>query len=442
MSQYGAMGAASQGWDYRTILAHYYTGTALATLERRPRGARAAAVAGRQRRVLRRERRRRPHPVAHPHLLRARPAPAGSWRCSRRADACWPRSRRRCASPAPRRSCCAGTAANGRSNGAYRGALEFRPGALGGVNAINAVGLDDYVQGVVPAESPSSWPIEALKAQAVAARTYAVTTSKAGDGFDQYPDTRSQVYGGVAVETPSTNAATQATRGQLVTYDGTPVITFFFSTSGGRTENVENSVFATQPQAVAAAPSTIRTTTCRRSTAGGRSACAYATAGARLGGLVKGRFKGIAGRPARRVAADRQRRHRRLARAHARHRRDAARALRPLRHVGLLHLDPLRPGAGPPHPRRRPRAARRGGVGPAGAALVAAPRRRRRLARLRAPGAHGRPAHGAAARGRRLDRGSARANRRAAAATASRLAAPGVYRVRWAGHTGPAVRVS
>ena len=96
--------------------------------------------------------------------------------------------------------------------------------------------------GVVSRESPASWPIEALKAQAVAARTYAITTTKGGNGFDHYPDTRSQVYGGVAAETASTDRAVAETRGQVVTYDGEPVITYFFSTSGGRTENVENSL--------------------------------------------------------------------------------------------------------------------------------------------------------------------------------------------------------
>jgi stage II sporulation protein D len=62
-------------------------------------------------------------------------------------------------------------------SGAYRGVLEFRPDAFGGVNAINAASLEDYVAGVVSRESPSSWPAEALKAQAVAARTSAITTS-------------------------------------------------------------------------------------------------------------------------------------------------------------------------------------------------------------------------------------------------------------------------
>jgi stage II sporulation protein D len=112
---------------------------------------------------------------------------------------------------------------------------------------INSVGLDDYLQGVVPAESPASWPIEALKAQAIAARTYAITTAKSDD-FDHYADTRSQVYRGVSVETEATNAAVDATRGQVVTYEGQPVVTYFFSTSGGRTESVENTSLGTEPK--------------------------------------------------------------------------------------------------------------------------------------------------------------------------------------------------
>ena len=103
------------------------------------------------------------------------------------------------------------------------------------------------MQGVVPLESPSSWPIEALKAQAVAARTYALTTSKSGAGFDHYPDTRSQVYGGVGAEQPTTNAATRD-RGPARHLPGRPVVTYFFSTSGGRTENVENELSAATPQ--------------------------------------------------------------------------------------------------------------------------------------------------------------------------------------------------
>jgi stage II sporulation protein D len=123
--------------------------------------------------------------------------------------------------------------------GLYRGAMEILPAQFGGLNAINAVDLESYVRGVVSAESPSSWPAEALRAQAVAARTYAITTNKPGAGFDHYPDTRSQVYRGVAAETATTDAAVAATNREVVTYNGKPVTTYFFSTSGGRTENVE-----------------------------------------------------------------------------------------------------------------------------------------------------------------------------------------------------------
>jgi len=78
------------------------------------------------------------------------------------------------------------------AGGTYRGTLELS--AAGGVQVVNTLPLEDYVRGVVSAESPSSWPIEELKAQAVAARGYAVTTSHGG-AFDQYADTRSHGFG-------------------------------------------------------------------------------------------------------------------------------------------------------------------------------------------------------------------------------------------------------
>jgi len=94
---------------------------------------------------------------------------------------------------------------------------------------------------------PSSWHPEALQAQAVAARSYAIATDKPGP-FDHYPDTRSQVYRGVAGETASSNAAVAATAGQVLTYGGRPAVTYFFSTSGGHTENVENVFLGADPQ--------------------------------------------------------------------------------------------------------------------------------------------------------------------------------------------------
>jgi stage II sporulation protein D len=124
--------------------------------------------------------------------------------------------------------------------GTYRGSLQFRLDGNGGVETVNAIGLDDYVRGVVASEMPSSWAAQALDAQAIAARTYAITTSVGATGYNLYDDTRSQVYGGVDAETPATNAAVAATRGQVVTYHGAPAVTYFFSSSGGYTESIQN----------------------------------------------------------------------------------------------------------------------------------------------------------------------------------------------------------
>jgi stage II sporulation protein D len=140
-----------------------------------------------------------------------------------------------------------GTSVPGVKNGQYRGSLLISPSGSGLI-VVNALNLEDYVRGVVSGESPSGWPPEALKAQAVAARTYAITTDAGGGTFDQYADTRSQVYRGVSAETPSTDAAVAATKGQVVTYGGQPVTTYFFSTSGGETEDVENSFVGSQPK--------------------------------------------------------------------------------------------------------------------------------------------------------------------------------------------------
>jgi stage II sporulation protein D len=108
------------------------------------------------------------------------------------------------------------------------------------VQIVDAVGLDDYVRGVIAAEMPASWPMAALEAQAVAARTYALTSDVGGSGYQLYTDTRSQMYGGVNAESPASDAAVAATRGQIVTYQGAPATTYFSASSGGYTENVEN----------------------------------------------------------------------------------------------------------------------------------------------------------------------------------------------------------
>ena len=141
--------------------------------------------------------------------------------------------------------------------GSYRGSFVFRPSAQGtGVMTINAVGLDDYVRGVVSAEMPSNWPQQALEAQAVAARTYAITSHPIGAEFDVYDTQRSQMYEGVKAETPASDAAVAATSGQVVEYDGTPVTTYFFASSGGETESAQN-VFPVAPAAWLVSTATI-----------------------------------------------------------------------------------------------------------------------------------------------------------------------------------------
>jgi stage II sporulation protein D len=126
----------------------------------------------------------------------------------------------------------------------YRGSLEVFANPRGSLTVVNVLNLEDYVRGVVPNElSPGSYPaIEALKAQAVAARTYAVRNKNqfASEGFDLLPTTRSQVYGGLSTEQPLSTRAVDETRGLIATYRNAPINALYTSTCGGRTEDVEN----------------------------------------------------------------------------------------------------------------------------------------------------------------------------------------------------------
>ncbi|HEV7859727.1 MAG TPA: SpoIID/LytB domain-containing protein [Pyrinomonadaceae bacterium] len=126
----------------------------------------------------------------------------------------------------------------------YRGRLEVFTNPGGTLTVINVVSLEDYVRGVVPNElSPGGYPaLEALKAQAVAARTYAVRNrgNFASQGFDLLPTTRSQVYGGMSTEHPLATRAVEETRGIVATYMGEPINALYTSTCGGRTEDAEN----------------------------------------------------------------------------------------------------------------------------------------------------------------------------------------------------------
>jgi stage II sporulation protein D len=277
MSQYGAYGFALQGNDHRDILGHYYSGTALGRLSGTPEVRVLLASGGSPQLSGAVSVGERDLDPSRTYAVRA----GGQGVVLKGGDV-------EVTAPVLR---VAGDGALRAAGGTWRGALELRPGA-GGVQVVNAVTLEDYVRGVVARESPSSWPIEALRAQAIAARTYAVTTTKGGSGFDHFRDIRSQVYGGVGAETPSTDLAVQTTSGQVVTHGGRPVTTYFFSTSGGRTEDVENVFLGGTPQPwlrsvrdpydrVSPKHRWKPVTLTRRQ------------AERRLGGLVKGRFRAI-----------------------------------------------------------------------------------------------------------------------------------------------------
>lgn len=110
------------------------------------------------------------------------------------------------------------------------------------ITVVNYVNIEDYVKGVLPYEMSASFPAEALKAQALCARTYAAShfNSRRQYGFDLYGDDRDQVYQGLNSASSSTNAAVDATAGQFIWYHGHLCETFFFSSDGGATESSLN----------------------------------------------------------------------------------------------------------------------------------------------------------------------------------------------------------
>lgn len=137
-----------------------------------------------------------------------------------------------------------GTGIYSLANGKYRGSLTLNA-ASGAIKLVNVLPLEEYLYGVVPRESPASWRADALKAQAVAARSYAYPSTG-----EIYCDTRSQAYQGYGAynskgqwvgEVAATNAAVDATAGEVVKYGTAVVTTYFFSSSGGHTANIEDS---------------------------------------------------------------------------------------------------------------------------------------------------------------------------------------------------------
>ncbi len=118
----------------------------------------------------------------------------------------------------------------------YRGQLQVLVGRAS-LQAVNHVPLETYLPSVVGSEMPASWPQPALRAQAVAARTYALRQRKPAAAFDVKATVASQVYKGIEAERPSTREAVAATRGQVLTFDGDLANAVFHSSAGGSTEN-------------------------------------------------------------------------------------------------------------------------------------------------------------------------------------------------------------
>ena len=233
VSQYGAYGYALHGKTYRWILAHYYRGTTIGQVQGAPIVRVLLDVS--------------PSDVGFSRATGAcglRLDPSRAYEAHRSGGSVMLRtgSGKRLANCGRKLRAAGGGTIEIASRGAYRGALEVVPteSDAGSLNAINALPLEQYVKGVVPNESPPSWPQEELRTQAVESRSFALTGDVGGNGFDLYDDTRSQVYGDLSTETAATNAAVDATRGEVVTYAGEVAETFFSACSGGHTESVQN----------------------------------------------------------------------------------------------------------------------------------------------------------------------------------------------------------
>ena len=134
----------------------------------------------------------------------------------------------------------------------YRGF--FRVHLTATAIVVNHIAVDRYLRGVVPLEMPSSWPTEALRAQAIAARSYALHRVHPASGlFDVYDDTRAQLYRGKRVETSATNLAVTATAGSVLLSGTSIANALFHSADGGWTENNEN-VFVSATGSIVAGP--------------------------------------------------------------------------------------------------------------------------------------------------------------------------------------------
>ncbi|HVY78049.1 MAG TPA: SpoIID/LytB domain-containing protein [Solirubrobacterales bacterium] len=236
VSQYGAYGYALHGKDYEFILGHYYRGSTIGQTSG-PRVVRVLLDIS-------------PGDVSFSGATSACGValdPGREYEAHRAGN----RVKLRSAAGKPLADCGGRLRAAGRGKvriggvGTYRGALESVPteSQAGSLNVINALAVEQYVKGVIANESPPSWPAAELRTQAIESRSFALSVDVEGNGFDLYDDTRSQVYDGYSSETAATNAAVEATKGEVVMYGGRVAETYFSACSGGYTESVQNVFF-------------------------------------------------------------------------------------------------------------------------------------------------------------------------------------------------------
>ncbi len=241
MSQWGAYGYAKNGWSYKAILKHYYTGIGFGSVPNTPFRVRLRSG------------------LSSVKLSCAKPYRATTTGvrfdigAGITATVTWANGKYRVSAGGKSKSFSspvtftpsAGslkllTPTDLGDTGLFRGVIRvLRPD--GGFMVVNRLPLESYLRGVVPREVSPSWPAASLKAQACAARAYAQRSRDPGASYDVYCTTRDQVYMGVGVEDPRTDAAIKETAGVVPTYDGSVISAFYFSTSGGHTESIENS---------------------------------------------------------------------------------------------------------------------------------------------------------------------------------------------------------
>jgi SpoIID/LytB domain protein len=242
MSQYGAYGYAQHGWSASQILAHYYAGT---TVGKAPVSQVRVLLADRKKKL------KLSSDVAFSvrdglgktHTLAAGVVTLDAGLAVQVDGGVTPQPL------TPPLTFRPGTGAPLTLKLPYRGQIQVDV-VDGKLRAINTVGLEQYLYGVVPAEMPSTWSSEALKAQAVAARSYAMATRQLGAPYDVFNDTRSQMYLGLSHEDPATSAAVDATKGQVLYFGGKVATTYFSSTSGGVTESAADWVGTPVPYLV------------------------------------------------------------------------------------------------------------------------------------------------------------------------------------------------